>query len=228
MLIEWTQLPTNMKNDKVKYYYDILSKKRFSLYVKRGFDILISCIMLIVLSWLFLIIAIIIKLDSPGKIIYKQKRVTQYGKYFFIYKFRTMVENAEELGGQITTEKDDRITKTGTFLRKFRLDEVPQLINILKGDMTFVGTRPEIPKFVDFYSDEMLATLLLPAGVTGEACIQYIGQEQEDLEKAEDVDKAYVEIMLPKKMKYNLLQLENFGIKQELNLLYRTIIAVLR
>ncbi|MGW5891931.1 sugar transferase, partial [Priestia megaterium] len=177
MLKRWVDLPENMKNEDVKKYHEILYKKRPSLLIKRIFDLVASCIILILLSPIFLIIGTVIRIDSRGPVIFRQSRVTQYGKEFSIFKFRTMVNNAEKLGTQVTTSNDNRITRSGKFLRKYRLDELPQLINILLGDMSFVGTRPEVNKYVEQYTEEMMATLLLPAGVTSKASIFYRDEE---------------------------------------------------
>ena len=161
LLRKWDDIPEFMRNDEVKKYYDILIKKRFSLMLKRFFDIIMSLLLLIVLSPAFLILAIWIKVDSQGTVFYRQERITQYGRTFRIFKFRTMVSNADKIGTLVTTQNDSRITRVGEKIRKCRLDEIPQLINILKGDMSFVGTRPEVQKYVDAYTDEMKATLLL-------------------------------------------------------------------
>lgn len=226
-LCKWEELPENMKTQEVRPYYDALSARRAGLIGKRIFDIIVSAIMLIVLSPLFLIIAVSIKLDSKGPVFYRQKRVTQYGCEFGIHKFRTMVPNADKIGTLVTVGNDPRITKVGSFLRKCRLDEIPQLLDIFSGNMSFVGTRPEVPRYVAQYSAEMMATLLLPAGVTSEASIRYI-DEAEILENADDVDKAYVEQILPEKMKYNLESIMKFSLLGEIKTMFRTVIAVLK
>ena len=161
MLIKkWEKLPQNMQCEAVRPYYEKLKKKNFSLFWKRVFDIFVSSIMLILLSLLFLVLAIAIKIDSRGPVFFRQVRVTQYGKTFRIFKFRTMVNDADKIGSQVTVSHDTRITRVGKFIRKCRLDEVSQLIDVWRGTMSFVGTRPEVPKYVERYSDEMLATLL--------------------------------------------------------------------
>ena len=226
-LIKWEKLPVEMQTDEVKKYYDILRKKRCALFFKRVFDIVVSLLMLIVLSPVFLILAIAIKLDSKGPVFYRQLRVTQYGKRFRIFKFRTMVQNADKIGTHVTVKGDSRITKVGKFIRKCRLDEICQLIDVFRGTMTFVGTRPEAVKYVDAYTPEMMATLLLPAGVTSEASILY-KDEDKLLEQAEDVDKAYVEEVLPEKMKYNLAAIEKFGFWRDIGIMFRTVFAVLK
>lgn len=227
ILRSWEELPDNMKNPAVRPYYDKLNAKKCGLVCKRIFDFTLALLMLIVLSPLFLILALAIKLDSPGPVFYRQKRITQYGREFYIHKFRTMVVNADKIGTQVTVGKDPRITKTGRILRGCRLDELPQLIDIIAGDMSFVGTRPEVPQYVDAYTDEMMATLLLPAGVTSEASIRY-KDEAKLLERAEDIDRTYIEEILPEKMKYNLKSITDFSFFGELGIMLRTVAAVLK
>ena len=224
MLCKWEKLPQNMQTDEVKKYYAILKKKQVALFFKRVFDILVSLIMLIILLPLFIILAVVIKLDSKGPVFYRQVRITQYGKEFRIHKFRSMVQNADK-GSLVTVGNDSRITKVGKFIRKCRLDEVCQLIDILQGNMTFVGTRPEVVKYVDAYSNSMMATLLLPAGVTSEASIYY-KDEADILDKAEDSDKAYIEEVLPAKMYYNLKAIETFSFWHDIKVMFMTVFAV--
>lgn len=227
LLRKWDDIPEFMRNDEVKKYYDILIKKRFSLMLKRFFDIIMSLLLLIVLSPAFLILAIWIKVDSQGTVFYRQERITQYGRTFRIFKFRTMVSNADKIGTLVTTQNDSRITRVGEKIRKCRLDEIPQLINILKGDMSFVGTRPEVQKYVDAYTDEMKATLLLPAGVTSLASLKYRDEDEiisQETDKGKTVDQAYIEDVLPEKMKFNLEYLNNFNILKDVNLCVRTVI----
>ena len=226
MLCKWENLPSSMQNDEVKFYYDILQHKRISIVVKYIFDKLMAITLLLIFSPLFLILGILIKIDSPGEIFFRQVRVTQYGKSFRIYKFRTMVSNAEKIGNQITINQDIRITKIGKKIRKCRLDELPQLINIIKGEMSFVGTRPEVPKYVAFYSKGMLATLLLPAGVTSSASIAFKDEEQL-LKNEKDIDIAYVEKVLPQKMEYNLEGLRNFSFSEDIKIMLKTVRVVL-
>lgn len=224
--LSWEEIPKKMQNNAVREYYEILNKKKIQLRLKRYFDVVVSLSLIVLLSPLMFIIAFIIRFTSPGPIIFKQIRVTQYGRKFYILKFRTMVENAQQLGTQVTTKGDQRVTKVGRILRKYRLDELPQLFNIYAGDMTFVGTRPEVPKYVEEYTEEMLATLLLPAGVTSMASIKYKDEECL-LNAAEDVDVNYVKEVLPNKMEWNLKSIKNFTIKNELEVLFNTIIAVI-
>ena len=201
-IVKWEQLPSEMQTEKIRKYYDILKKKTVSLFLKRSFDFVASLIALIVLSPVYLILAIAIKLDSPGPVFYRQERVTQYGKRFRIHKFRTMIQNADK-GSQVTVNNDGRITRVGKVIRNCRLDEIAQLIDVIQGTVTLVGVRPESPKFVAAYTDEMMATLLLPAGVTSLASIYY-KDEAKLLDGADDTDRVYIEKILPAKMYYNL------------------------
>ncbi len=226
MLKRWDDLPPFMRNQEVKPYYDILKKKRLSILIKRLFDYVAALIFLVILAIPMLIIAVCIKIDSPGPVFYRQERVTSYGKLFRIHKFRTMVSNADKIGSAVTVSKDSRITKIGSKLRQLRLDELPQVFDVLSGNMSFVGTRPEATKYVERYSDEMNATLLLPAGITSEASIKY-KDEARLLDAAEDVDKVYLEEVLPEKMKYNLASIRNFSIIGEIATMFRTVFAVL-
>lgn len=225
-MISWEKLPPQMQTEAVKPYYEILQKKQISLIFKRLFDIVVSLIMLLILSPVFLVLAIAIKLDSKGPVFYRQVRVTQYGKEFRIFKFRTMVNNADKIGSQVTVGGDSRITRVGKVIRGCRLDEIGQLLNILGGSMTFVGTRPEVPKYVEKYTPEMWATLLLPAGVTSEASIRY-KDEAALLDAAEDVDATYIQDVLPGKMKYNLLELKKFRLSHDFYIMWDTIVTVL-
>lgn len=224
-LVKWEKLPQEMQTEEVRKYYDILRKKRFGLFFKRMFDIFVSFIMLLILSPMFIILAIAIKIDSRGPVFYRQLRVTQYGKRFRIFKFRTMVQNADK-GSQVTVNNDSRITRVGKLIRKCRLDEISQLIDVLRGTMTFVGTRPEAVKYVEHYTPEMMATLLLPAGITSEASIRY-KDEDTLLDGAEDTDKVYIEQVLPEKMKINLWSVEKFNFWFDIGTMFRTVFAVL-
>lgn len=225
MLRKWELLPAEMQTEEVRKYYDILSKKKFDLFLKRCFDVIASLLMLILLSPLFLILAIMIKIDSKGPVFYRQVRVTQYGKRFKIHKFRSMRVGADK-GSQVTVDNDDRITGVGKLIRNLRIDEISQLIDVLLGKMTFVGTRPEVPKYVDEYTPEMMATLLLPAGVTSEASI-YFKDEADLLDSVEDTDKTYIEKILPIKMYYNLQSIERFGFWHDIKVIFMTVFAVL-
>lgn len=222
----WENLPDNMQTDSVRQYYEALRKKQAQLIVKRVFDVVVSLILLVVLSPVFLILWVAIRVDSKGAALFQQIRVTQYGREFRIYKFRTMVVDAEKLGAQVTTKGDSRVTRVGRFLRKCRLDELPQLVNILKGDMSFVGTRPEVPRYVAAYSDVMWATLFLPAGVTSTASIEY-KDEDRLLSNAEDADKTYIDAILPAKMQYNLQYLLDYSFWKDIKIMIKTVLAVL-
>ena len=226
ILKKWEDLPEFLRTDAVRPYYDSLAKRRGSLLLKRLFDVAVSAIMLFLLSPVFLVLAIAIKLDSPGPVFYRQVRVTQYGAEFRIFKFRSMVSDADKRGSLVTVSGDSRITRVGHFIRNCRLDELCQLIDIFRGTMTFVGTRPEVPKYVAAYTPEMMATLLLPAGVTSEASILYT-DEAELLDAAEDVDAVYIRDVLPGKMKYNLDALKNFSFFSDIKTMFRTVFAVL-
>ena len=227
MLEKWEKIPEWIRQPEVREYYDILAKKKGSLFLKRIFDILLALILFIILLIPMIIIAIYIKTDSRGPVFYRQRRVTTYGREFRIHKFRTMVTNAEQIGTAVTVGEDPRITKAGHFLRKTRLDELPQLIDVLEGTMTFVGTRPEAVKYVEHYTPAMRATLLLPAGITSEASILY-KDEAELLENAEDADRTYIEEILPAKMEYNLQSIRNFSLLNDLRTMFATVGAVLK
>ena len=225
MLRQWEELPDFMRTEAVRPYYDILSNKKGTLAAKRAFDLVMASFLLILLSPVMLVIAIAVKLDSKGEVFFRQERVTQYGKIFKIYKFRTMVKDADKLGSQVTTQNDARVTRTGRFLRKYRLDETAQLLNVLSGDMSFVGTRPEVSKYVKKYTDEMYATLLLPAGITSEASIMYKDEERL-LAEAESADDVYVTQVLPMKMVYNLHALKNINMYAEILTMAKTAFAI--
>ena len=229
MLRKFKDLPKFMQNDDVKKYYDILHKKRFGLFIKRVFDIAVSLILLIILSPLFLIISLLIKVDSKGPVFYRQSRITKYGKEFRIFKFRTMIVGADKKGSLVTLKDDDRITRVGNKIRKIRLDELPQLLNVFIGDMSFVGTRPEVKKYVDCYSDEMCATLLMPAGITSDASIMYKDEDkviEKYLKNGEKVDDIYVKRILPEKMKYNLDYIKKFNVFRDLKICINTVVKV--
>ena len=226
ILRKWEELPEQLRTDAVRPYYDSLEKKKVSLVLKRLFDIVVSSIMLAILWPVFLLLAVAIKLDSPGPVFYRQVRVTQYGQEFRIFKFRSMVSNADKVGAQVTVSGDSRVTRVGRIIRNCRLDELGQLIDVLRGTMTFVGTRPEVPKYVAEYTPEMMATLLLPAGVTSLTSIMY-KDESRLLDGAADVDKVYIESVLPGKMHYNLKGIMDFSFWGDIKLMFMTVIAML-
>lgn len=224
-IIKWQELPKEMQTEEVRRYYDIIKKRKASLILKRCFDFIASLIMLIIFSPVFLILGIAIKIDSPGPVFFRQERITQYGKRFKIHKFRTMVQNADK-GSQVTVNNDSRITRVGKVIRDYRLDEIAQLIDVLSGNLTLVGVRPESPKYVAEYTKEMMATLLLPAGVTSLASIYY-KDEAKLLDGAEDTDKVYIEEILPGKMYYNLKGIESFSFFDDIKIMFMTVFAVL-
>lgn len=225
-IFKWEQLPPEMQIEEIRRYYDILKKRKVSLFFKRMFDIVVSFLMIVVFLPLFLILAIAIKIDSHGPVFYRQERVTQYGRRFRIHKFRTMVQNADKNGCLVTVNNDSRITRVGRLIRKCRLDEVSQIIDVFLGDMTFVGTRPEVVKYVNRYESIMMATLLLPAGITSEASILY-KDEDKLLDGADNVDDVYVEKILPRKMYYNLRSIEQFSLWSDFKTMFKTVFAVL-
>lgn len=222
----FSELPEEFKTEEVRVYYDILSKKTGSLILKRVTDILISLVLLIFLIIPIIVICIVVRLDSSGPIFFRQERVTTYGKRFKILKFRTMVADAEKLGTFVTTCGDDRVTGAGKILRKYRLDELPQIFNVLSGNMSLVGTRPEVPKYVECYEPEYYATLLIPAGVTSPAALMY-KDEQKLLESQKNADEVYLNTILPEKMKYNLQYTKEFGFRSDIKIMFKTVRDVL-
>ena len=231
MPVQWENLPENMKKDAVRPYYNLLVKRKNAIVRKRIMDVFLSFVLTVLLSPVMLAIALAIKAEDGGPVFYRQERITTYGRKFRIFKFRTMVADADKRGPLITGKSDDRNTKMGHKLRKCRLDEMPQLLNILAGEMSFVGTRPEVERYVDCYTDEMMATLLLPAGVTSMASMAYKDEDTvmaHYLEKGETVDDVYVRRILPKKMRYNLEYLKSVGIMEDLKIMVKTVLEVLR
>ena len=226
MLKAWEQLPDTMRVPEVRPYYDILKERKLSLLVKRVFDFVAAVLLLLVLAIPMAVIAVCVKADSEGPVFYRQERVTTYGKHFRIHKFRTMVSNAERIGSTVTVSNDSRITRVGSKLRRLRLDELPQVFDVLEGNMSFVGTRPEAVKYVEQYRPEYYATLLLPAGITSEASIRY-KDEDRLLNAADDVDRVYLEQVLPEKMKWNLESIREFRFLRDILTMFRTVAAVL-
>ena len=226
MLKRWEDLPVFMQVDEVRPYWELLNKKRGQLFFKRFFDLVTATLLLVMIAIPMGIIALMIKIEDPGPILYRQERVTKYGKHFRIHKFRTMVVNADKIGTAVTVGEDPRITKVGKKLRKLRLDELPQIFDVLDGSMSFVGTRPEAVKYVEQYEPEYNATLLMPAGITSEASIRY-KDEAKLLDAAADVDKVYIEKVLPAKMAWNLEAVKEFSFLRELLTMFRTVFAVL-
>jgi len=224
-LPKYSSLPSEMQNPDVEHYYKILEKKKISLCLKRVFDFIFAVILVVVLAVPMAVIAVIVKSDSSGPVFFRQKRVTSGGKIFKIFKFRTMCVNDNTKNAQVTAGSDSRITRVGRVLRKIKLDELPQLFNVLIGDMSFVGTRPEVERYVEKYTPEMYATLLMPAGITSMTSIEF-RNEEEILEKAEDVEKAYIEEVLPQKMKFNLQYIEKFNLFYDLYVMVMTVVKV--
>ncbi|MGN1081070.1 MAG: sugar transferase [Acutalibacteraceae bacterium] len=215
-------MPKNMQNEAVRPYFEALNKRRGTLVLKRFFDLLIAFAVLIILSPIIVISAVLVKCTSRGPVFYLQERIGALGKPFKIIKFRTMVVDADK-GSQVTVGDDDpRITKFGSFLRLTRIDEFPQLINVLKGDMGMVGTRPEVKHYVDYYTDEMTATLLIRPGMVSSASIAF-RWENDMLAGAEDSERKYIDEILPAKMKYNLEYTKNVTIGKDVIVLLRTV-----
>lgn len=227
MLREWNELPHYMKTKAVLPYYKELEKKKTFLKWKRIFDFIVSLMMLLILFPLGLILSIAITMDSRGNVFFRQERITQYGRKFRIIKFRTMIADAEKYGSQITVSNDMRVTKVGKILRKYRLDELPQLINILLGDMSFVGPRPEVTRYVKKYTPEWIATLLMPAGVTSEASIIF-KDENRFLEGINNIEFIYMNELLPEKMKYNLEYAKKFSFWEDIRIMAKTLIEVIK
>lgn len=225
-LKKWEDLPAFMQIPEVRPYWDVLNKKRGQLVLKRVFDLVVALILLIVLAIPMAVIALMILKEDSGPVLYRQERVTTYGKHFHIHKFRTMVVNADKIGTAVTVGSDSRITSIGAKLRRLRLDELPQLFDVISGDMSFVGTRPEAVKYVKRYRPEFNATLLMPAGITSEASIRY-KDEDKLLSAASDVDGVYVNDVLPAKMVWNLESVRRFRFLREILTMFRTILAVL-
>ena len=230
-MLKWDELPLEMQLSEVTPYYQLVSQRKGSLVLKRCLDFVLALVLLFLTSPLFIVLSIWIKLDSKGPVIYKQERVTQYNRHFKIWKFRTMVTNADKKGSLVTSANDSRITKVGQFIRRVRLDELPQLVNVLKGEMSFVGTRPEVPRYTEQYNPEMMATLLLPAGITSLASINYKDEDtiiSQMTAKGMTVDQAYVERVLPEKMHFNLAYLRDFSFIGDIKIMLQTVVEVLK
>lgn len=226
LFYEWEELPIELKTEEVKPYWESLRTKKAQLLIKRLFDIFMASLLIILLAIPMGVIAVLIKLDSPGPIFYRQVRVTSFGKRFRIHKFRTMVDHADTIGTSVTVDHDTRITKIGSKIRNLRIDEFPQVFDILLGDMSFVGTRPEAVRYVERYKPEYFATLLLPAGVTSEAAIRF-KDEAKFLSADQSADDVYIEKVLPEKMKWNLESVYHFGLLRDFVTLLRTVFSFL-
>ena len=223
----WYDLPSYMKTREVLPYWKLLSRRQGQLVLKRILDVVMAVILLCILAIPMGIIALLIKADSRGPVFYRQERVTRYGIHFRIHKFRTMVSDAEQLGTAVTVHHDSRITRIGAKLRGHRLDELPQLIDVLTGNMSFVGTRPEAVKYVEAYEKEYYATLLLPAGITSECSIRYKDEERL-LSGARDIDRVYIEEVLPGKMEWNLQSIREFSLGNDFKTMIHTVQAMFR
>lgn len=224
-MIKWEKLPSHMQTPQVLEYYSALRGKRLSLVLKRIMDIILSLILIVVLLIPMIIISIVVKFTSKGPVIFKQIRITTGAREFKILKFRTMITNQDKNSSQVTVSNDRRITKCGAFLRKYRLDELPQLFNVFIGQMSFVGTRPEVPKYVKAYTPEMYATLLMPAGITSLASITY--KDENEFLTSSNPDDDYINILLPKKMQLNLEYIKKFSVLFDIKIMIKTITGVL-
>ena len=225
IMCKWEELPDYMRTEEVKPYYDLLKKRTGSLILKRVFDIVFSALLLMVIWPLFIIIAAAIKVDSKGPVFYRQTRITQYGKEFRIFKFRTMVTGADKIGTLVTVDNDSRITRVGAFLRKSKLDELGQLLDVFRGTMSFIGTRPEVPRYVAKYTPEMMATLLLPAGITSLTSIYYCG-ESSLLDQSKNPDYTYITEILPDKMAWNLKGIKEFSLMGDIKTILMTLLVI--
>lgn len=223
----YENLPKSMKNEYTKQYVNLLNNSKFSLCVKRVFDVVVSFIILLLLSPFFLILAAAIKIDSKGPVFYRQIRVGRYNKDFKIFKFRTMVQDADKIGLPLTVGDDPRVTRVGHLIRKLRLDEFSQLLNVLNGTMSLVGPRPEVRKYVDAYTDEYMATLLIRPGITATSSIAF-KDEDKILNSADNAEEVYVEKILPPKMKYNLEYMKNITLLNDIKIMFQTVGAVLK
>ena len=226
MLRQWDDLPEFMRTPEVRPYWEALDKKRGQILLKRIFDFVLALALLALLAIPMAIIAVLVKIDSPGTVFYRQERVTTCGRRFHIHKFRTMVSDADRQGSAVTVGNDSRITRAGKKLRRLRLDELPQLLDVLQGNMSFVGTRPEAVRYVEQYRPEYYATLLMPAGITSEASIRY-KDEDRLLQNVADVDRVYIEQILPEKMKWNLESVTRFRFLREILTMLRTVLAMM-
>lgn len=226
---KWNALPDFLKVKEVEAYYVKIKRKGFSRFIKRAFDLFVAFVFFLILCVPMLIIGFLVKVTSRGPVFYRQKRIGIYGKTFGIFKFRTMIKDADKVGNLITSKNDSRITGFGKFLRKTKLDEIPQILNILAGDMSFVGTRPEVSKYVDMYTPEMRATLLMRPGVTSTASIKY--RDENDMipsDNALSEDETYMSLIVPKKMKYNLEYLTKFNLFLDMGIMFKTFFSMFK
>lgn len=199
----------------------------YGKYGKRVFDLLISIPSIIILLPVFIIIAALIKLESSGPIVFSQERIGRYGRPFRIYKFRTMVKNAPEIGTSITSANDPRITKVGKFLRKFKIDEILQIINVIKGDMSIIGPRPEIKKYIDMFKEDYKEILRIRPGMTDYASITF-RNEEEFLSKFSNIEEGYIKEVLPQKIELYKRYLKDMSLITDVKIFFKTIWKVLR
>ena len=195
--------------------------------VIRFFDFILSLVGLVVLAPIFIVLAIWIKTDSKGPVFYKQVRVGKNGKDFGLFKFRSMVVDADKKGLITVGGRDPRITRSGYFIRKYKLDELPQLINVLVGDMSLVGPRPEVRKYVELYDDEQNKVLSVKPGITDYASIEYM-DENEILGKSTDPEKTYIEEIMPEKIKYNMKYIKNRSLIEYFKIIFLTVLKIIR
>jgi putative undecaprenyl-phosphate galactose phosphotransferase len=195
--------------------------------VIRFFDFILSLVGLVVLAPIFIVLAIWIKIDSKGPVFYKQVRVGQNGIDFGLFKFRSMVVDADKKGLITVGGRDPRITRSGYFIRKYKLDELPQLINVLLGDMSLVGPRPEVRKYVELYTDEQQKVLSVKPGITDYASIEYM-DENEILGKSNDPEKTYIEEIMPEKIKYNMKYIQNKNVSEYFKIIFLTLLKIVR
>ena len=215
-----------MNNDQPLEIAALLARRRPQLIAKRAMDIAISAAALCVLWPVFLLIALAIVIDDPGPVFYRQVRVGRGGKPFRIFKFRTMVVDADKKGLSITVGRDSRITRVGAFLRKTKLDELAQLLNVLCGQMSFVGPRPEVPRYVELYTPYQRQVLLVRPGITDYASIAY-RNENDLLAGADDPERMYIETIMPDKIELNMKYLREISPLADLRLILKTVIAVI-
>ncbi len=193
----------------------------------RFFDFILSLVGLVVLAPIFIVLAIWIKIDSKGPVFYKQVRVGRNGIDFGLFKFRSMVVDADKRGLITVGGRDPRITRSGYFIRKYKLDELPQLINVLVGDMSLVGPRPEVRKYVELYTDEQQKVLSVKPGITDYASIEYM-DENEILGKSSDPEKTYIEEIMPEKIKYNMKYIQNKNVSEYFKIIFLTLLKIVR
>ena len=223
--MNYQELPDSMKNEYSQKYLVLLKRRRISLAGKRVFDLVVSFLILAVLSPILLLLALAIKLDSKGPVFYRQVRVGRYNTDFKIFKFRTMVQNADRIGPALTIGEDSRITRVGRLIRKLRLDEFSQLLNVLGGSMSLVGPRPEVRKYVEVYTPEYLATLLVRPGITATSSIAF-KDEDKLLNSGGNPEQIYVEQILPPKMALNLEYLKDITVWNDIKIMFQTLTAV--